>query len=131
MRQEYIMVLLLRLCAVASLASILVRVGRFKTMLLREERTINQRFVLALCFAAIFASGVMIRLVAPSYRAVDLGLEGSLLAGLVSSSPAWARRAEATTTPTPPRSSRRDYGPGVPPSAARRSAWCRPSPRSS
>ena len=37
----------------------------------------------ALCFAAIFASGVMIRLVAPSYRAVDLGLEGSLLAGLV------------------------------------------------
>jgi len=83
MRQEYLIVLLLRLCAVASLASILVRVGRFKTMLLREERTINQRFVLALCFAAIFASGVMIRLVAPSYKAVDLGLEGSLVAGLV------------------------------------------------
>ena len=41
-----------RLCAVASLASILVRVGRFKTMLLREERTINQRFVLALCSPA-------------------------------------------------------------------------------
>jgi len=83
MRQEYLIVLLLRLCVVASLASILVRVGRFKTMLLREERTINQRFVLALCFAAIFASGVMIRLVAPSYKAVDLGLEGSLVAGLV------------------------------------------------
>ncbi len=83
MRQEYLMVLLLRLCAVASLASILVRVGRFKTMLLREERTINQRFVLALCFAGIFGTGVFIRLVAPSYKAVDLGLEGSLLAGLV------------------------------------------------
>jgi two-component system LytT family sensor kinase len=83
MREEYLVVLLIRLGVVASLASILVRVGRFKTMLLREERTFNQRFVLALFFAAIFGSGVAIRLVAPSYKAIDLGLEGSLVAGLV------------------------------------------------
>jgi two-component system LytT family sensor kinase len=83
MREEYLVVLLIRLGVVASLASILVRFGRFKTMLLREERTINQRLLLALCFGTIFASGVAIRLVAPSYKAIDLGLEGSLVAGLV------------------------------------------------
>jgi two-component system LytT family sensor kinase len=83
MREEYLVVLLIRLGVVASLASILVRFGRFKTMLLREERTFNQRLLLALCFGTIFASGVAIRLVARSYKAIDLGLEGSLVAGLV------------------------------------------------
>lgn len=83
MKQEYLIVLLIRLGVVASLASILVRFGRFKTMLLREERTIHQRLLLALSFGSIFASGVAIRLVAGSYKAIDLGLEGSLVAGLV------------------------------------------------
>jgi len=83
MKQEYLIVLLIRLGVVASLASILVRFGRFKTMLLREERTIHQRLLLALSLGSIFASGVAIRLVADSYKAIDLGLEGSLVAGLV------------------------------------------------
>ena len=83
MREEYLVVLLIRLGVVASLASILVRFGRFKTMLLREERTMNQRLLLALWFGTIFASGVAIRVVAPGYKAIDLGLEGSLVAGLV------------------------------------------------
>jgi len=42
---------------VASLASILVRIGRFKRMLLREERTLNQRLLLALSFSIIFGRG--------------------------------------------------------------------------
>jgi two-component system LytT family sensor kinase len=83
MREEFLVVLLIRLGVVASLASILVRFGRFKTMLLREERTMTQRLLLALWFGTIFASGVAIRVIAPSYKAIDLGLEGSLVAGLV------------------------------------------------
>ncbi len=83
MRQEYLVILFIRLGVVASLASLLVRFGRFKTMLLREDRTINQRLVLALLLGSIFASGVTIRVFAPSYKAIDLGLEGSLVAGLV------------------------------------------------
>ncbi len=83
MRPEYLVILFIRLGVVASLASLLVRFGRFKTMLLREDRTINQRLVLALLLGSIFASGVVIRLFAPSYKAIDLGLEGSLVAGLV------------------------------------------------
>lgn len=83
MREQYLVVLLIRLGVVASLASILIRFGRFKRMLLREDRTINQRLLLALSFGSIFASGVALRLLVPSYMAIDLGLEGSLLAGLV------------------------------------------------
>src|ERR1700733_3610491 len=51
-------------------------------MLLREERTLAQRVRLALWFAAIFAPGVVFRLVNTSYSALDLALEGSLLAGV-------------------------------------------------
>ena len=83
MSQEYLVILFIRLGVVASLASLLVRFGRFKEMLLREDRTINQRLVLALLLGSIFASGVTIRIFAPSYKAIDLGLEGSVVAGLV------------------------------------------------
>ncbi|MGO9097253.1 MAG: sensor histidine kinase [Bryobacteraceae bacterium] len=83
MPEEQLIVLMIRLGVVAALASILVRVGRFKRMLLREERTLNQRLLLALSFSIIFGAGVLIRVVAPQYKAVDLGLEASLVAGLL------------------------------------------------
>ncbi len=83
MREQYLVLLLIRLGVVASLASLLVRFGRFKRMLLREDRTINQRLLLALSLGSIFASGVAVRVIAPSYKAIDLGLEASLVAGLV------------------------------------------------
>src|SRR5438477_113225 len=51
-------------------------------MLLREERTLGQRIRLALWFAAIFAPGVAIRVITHSYSALDLAVEGSLLAGI-------------------------------------------------
>lgn len=78
-----LMTLMIRLGVVASLASILVRSNRFKRMLLREERTLTQRLLLALSFSSIFGAGVMVRVVQNSYKAVDLGLEGSLVAGLL------------------------------------------------
>jgi two-component system LytT family sensor kinase len=52
-------------------------------MLMREERTLRQRVQLALSFSAIFSAGVATRVLTNSYQAVDLGLEGSLLAGVV------------------------------------------------
>ncbi len=78
-----LMTLMIRLGVVAALASILVRSNRFKRMLLREQRTLNQRLLLALSFSSIFGAGVAVRVVQNSYKAVDLGLECSLVAGLL------------------------------------------------
>ncbi|MGA2434792.1 MAG: histidine kinase [Bryobacteraceae bacterium] len=82
MLEDQLVVLLVRLAVVASLASILVRVNRFKRMLLREERTLNQRLLLALSFASVFGAGVALRIL-QHYKPLDLGMEGSLLAGLI------------------------------------------------
>jgi len=83
MLEQHLVALLIRLGVVASLASILVRSKAFKRMLLREQRTLNQRLLLALSLASIFGTGVAIRVVTHSYSAVDLGFEGSLLAGIL------------------------------------------------
>lgn len=83
MPEQPLVSLLIKLAVAASLASILVRSGRFKRMLLREERTLVQRLQLAFGFAAIFGAGVATRAVTTIYKAVDLGLEGSFLAGIL------------------------------------------------
>jgi two-component system LytT family sensor kinase len=84
MLEQHLVVLLLKLAVAASLASIMVRFGGFRRMLMREERTLEQRFKLALGFAVMFGSGVAIRVVTRSgYQAVDLGLEASMLSGMV------------------------------------------------
>ena len=62
---------------------ILVRARALKRMLLREERTLVQRVSLALGFSVIFGLGVATRVVTQVYRAADLGVEGSLLAGIL------------------------------------------------
>lgn len=82
--EPLLLTLLVKLGVVASLASILVRPNAVQRMLLRENRTLNQRLKLTLWFSAVFATGVAVRvLTRPSYKAVDLGLEGSLLAGIL------------------------------------------------
>lgn len=84
MLEQYIGVLLVKLAVAASLASILLRFNLFVKMLLREERTMEQRFQLAAAFGAIFGMGVVARVMTHNnYQAVDLGLEGSLLAGIL------------------------------------------------
>jgi len=84
MLEQHLVVLLVKLAVAASLASIMVRFGGFKRMLMREERTLEQRMKLAVGFAVMFGSGIAIRVVTRnSYSAVDLGLEASMLAGLV------------------------------------------------
>ena len=56
--------LLVKLGVVASLASILVRPTAVQRMLLRENRTLNQRLQLALWFSGVFATGVATRVLA-------------------------------------------------------------------
>jgi two-component system, LytTR family, sensor kinase len=82
--QQLWLTLLLRVAVAASLASILSRFGAFQRMLMREDRTLVQRVKLALMFWACYGGSVLFRVLNPAkYDAVDLGLEGSLLAGMV------------------------------------------------
>ena len=83
LEQQQLVILLLRLAVAASLASILVRFPPFQQMLMREERTLPQRLRLAFSVSAAFGAGVGARVLIPTYQAVDLGLEGSLLSGMV------------------------------------------------
>ena len=83
MVEQHTVVLLVKLAVAASLASIMARFLAFQRMLMREERTLHQRLKLALGFSGIFAAGAGARVLTTTYRAVDLSLEGSLLAGVV------------------------------------------------
>jgi len=67
----------------ASLASILARSNHFKSMLMREDRTLQQRLSLALVLSVVFALSSATRILGKTYYAADLGLEGSLLAGIL------------------------------------------------
>ncbi len=80
--EQHLITLLVKIGVVASIASVGIRSAAVRRMLLREERTLAQRLRLALWFALIFAPGVIIRVVTGSYNALDLAVEGSLLAGI-------------------------------------------------
>jgi hypothetical protein len=83
MLERYLVALLVKLVAMASIASVLARSNRFKSALMRETRTLKQRVVLSLWLASVFAASVATRVVSRTYHAADLGLEGSLIAGLL------------------------------------------------
>lgn len=80
---SFLVSLLFKLGIMAAIASVLARSNRFKSMLMRESRTLNQRLAFSLWLATVFAAGVTARLLSRNYQAADLGLEGSLLAGLL------------------------------------------------
>ncbi len=82
-QQQLVTALLLRVAVAASLASILSRFPAFQRMLMREDRTLLQRIKLGLACAAPYAASVATRVLNVNYQAVDLGLEGSLVAGMV------------------------------------------------
>src|SRR5665647_1962051 len=75
--------LLVKLAAMASIASVLARSNSFKSLLMGETRTLNQRVALSLWLASAFGVSVAIRVFSKSYPAADLGLEGSLIAGIL------------------------------------------------
>src|SRR6201988_4187392 len=75
--------LLVKLAAMASIASVLARSDSFKAMLMRESRSFGERAVLSLWLSSAFGASVAIRVLTRNYPAADLGLEGSLLAGIL------------------------------------------------
>ncbi len=83
MVDQHLVNLLVKLAVAASVASVLVRFTAFKRILLREERTLRQRLTLALSISAVFGAGVALRVFTGIYKPADLGLEASLIAGLV------------------------------------------------
>lgn len=84
MNLEGLVSLLVKLAAMAAVASVVARSNTFKSMLMRESRSLRQRLTLALWLAGVFACCVAVRVAGPKpYEATDLGLEGSLLAGLL------------------------------------------------
>jgi two-component system LytT family sensor kinase len=84
MLEQHLAVLLMKLAVAASLASILGRSSLFVRMLLREERNMEQQFRFAAILALLFGAGVAGRVLTENaYLAVDLGLEGALLAGVL------------------------------------------------
>ncbi len=80
--QEHIVTLLVKIGLIASIASFGVRSNAIRRLLLREGRDLKRRIQLALWFIALFLPGVAARVANPSYTALDLGFEGSLLAGI-------------------------------------------------
>jgi two-component system LytT family sensor kinase len=80
--QEYLITLLVKTGLVAALASFGVRSYAVKRMLQREERTLPQKVRLVLWFVAMFLPGVATRVITNNYPALDMGMEGSLLAGM-------------------------------------------------
>jgi two-component system LytT family sensor kinase len=82
--ERLLITLLVRLGVIASVASIVVRYRPFRRALLRETRTFHEQFHFALWFAGVFGVLASVRVISHNvYDAVDLGLEGSFLAGLL------------------------------------------------
>jgi two-component system LytT family sensor kinase len=82
--ESNLVALLVKLAAMASIACILARSSRFKSILLEENRTLRQRLELALWLSVVFGASVEMRIVGQTaYHGADLGLEGSLIAGIL------------------------------------------------
>ena len=81
--KDQLITLLVKVGVIAAIASFGVRSAAIKRMLLREERTLHQRVLLALWFTGLFAPGEILRILTTDYNALDLALEASLLAGLM------------------------------------------------
>jgi two-component system, LytTR family, sensor kinase len=82
--KDQLITLLVKVGVIAAVASFGLRSTAIRRMLLRDERTLDQRIRLSLWFAALFAPGEIIRILQKDYSALDLALEASLLAGLMS-----------------------------------------------
>jgi two-component system LytT family sensor kinase len=83
MPDYYPVPLLLKLAVMASIASILARFNTFKSMLMLENRTLNQRVKLSLWLSVVFGASVATGVLMPNYKVANMGLEGSLIAGIL------------------------------------------------
>jgi two-component system LytT family sensor kinase len=80
--QVLLTTLVVKLAAMAALATMLVRYRRFRHILIFERRDWPDRLIFVSFFGIPLAAGVVARLLL-NYRAFDLSLEGSYLAGLI------------------------------------------------
>jgi two-component system LytT family sensor kinase len=80
--QVLLTTLVVKLAAMAALATMLVRYRRFRHILIFERRDWPDRLIFVSFFGIPLAAGVILRLLL-NYRAFDLSLEGSFLAGLI------------------------------------------------
>ena len=81
--ERLLITLLVRLGVISSVASIVIRYRPFRRALLRETRSFREQFHFALWFAGVFGVLEAFRIGIAGFDAVDLGLEGSFLAGLL------------------------------------------------
>ena len=82
--QSQVAALLIKVAASASIASILMRFGRIQRLLLADDRTVQQRVQLAFILALVFGATAEVRMLSHQYQAIDLAMEGAIIAGLVS-----------------------------------------------
>ena len=84
LNQEQLAALLLKIAVSTSLASIVMRFGPMQRMLLRDERTLRERLQLAAIFALLYGASAEFRILShDKYQALDLALEGSMIAGIL------------------------------------------------
>ncbi|MGC2658310.1 MAG: histidine kinase [Bryobacteraceae bacterium] len=81
--EAQIAALLIKVAAAASIASILMRFGRIQRLLLADDRNIQQRVQLAFILAIVFGATAEVRIVSHQYQAIELAMEGSIIAGLL------------------------------------------------
>ena len=80
--QFILVTVLIKIGAMASIASLLVRSESFKQILFAERKSVKERGLFTLIMGILLSAGVMIRLTI-RYNATDLSLSGTLLVGLL------------------------------------------------
>jgi len=82
--QQQIAALLIKIAVAVSIASILMRFARIQKILLRDDCTVADRVLLALIFSVLFGATAGVRILGKrQYQAIDLALEGSIIAGML------------------------------------------------
>ncbi|MDQ2776086.1 MAG: histidine kinase [Acidobacteriota bacterium] len=82
--QPQVAALLIKVAVSASIASILMRFARIQKILLKDERTVSDRLLLAFIFSLLFGASAAARILSRhEYPAIDLALEGSIIAGML------------------------------------------------
>ncbi len=80
--QLVMVTILVKLGVMASIASLLIRFGAFKSLLYKTELSLKEKLIFALLSGMLLSSGVIVRLLL-NYGAADLSLSGTVLVGLL------------------------------------------------
>ena len=81
-RELLLLILLVKILAAASIASILARSSYFRRLLFSAEKQLSDQFLFGLVLGVTLMFGVLLRVLL-NYQPPDLGLEGAILAGVL------------------------------------------------